>query len=388
MNPAARRTRAPAGPRGGPARTRTKRARKFPSNRPRLPSVGSSSKLDRAVAQARGPRGCPDAPRLALGVDARVAGGRSRSRRPSTRPARCTCPSGCTRAHRAQEAALRPRARRRVARAEEHEGTAHAEAGAGTARPAARSSGPHRSRPERAGVADAADLTIWRELDALRHVARGDCRRLHARYIARAATPRSHICDRLAAQAAPTRRRADEASQRAAAPGRSMPALRAVPDSSRRRRRARRRVARRRQAAADRGRHLAPAKGGARARAARRGVRRRAHQPAGARAADGRYRRRTFEPRPPIVDIESLAPGGAYQAVLADLEKHARRTRIALVGHEPGIGELAARLIGSRHPIEFKKGAVCRIDVEAMPPAGPGALRWFLTPKILRSLRK
>ena len=96
----------------------------------------------------------------------------------------------------------------------------------------------------------------------------------------------------------------------------------------------------------------------------------------------------TFEPRPPIVTIESLAPGGTYPAVLADLEKQTRRSRIALVGHEPGIGELAARMIGSRHAIEFKKGAVCRIDFETLPPAGPGALRWFITPKILRGLRK
>jgi phosphohistidine phosphatase len=96
----------------------------------------------------------------------------------------------------------------------------------------------------------------------------------------------------------------------------------------------------------------------------------------------------SFEPRPPVVAVESLAPGGSYQAVLADLEKQARRSRIALVGHEPGIGELAARLAGSKHPFEFKKGAVCRIDIETLPPAGPGTLRWFLTPKILRAIRK
>ncbi len=96
----------------------------------------------------------------------------------------------------------------------------------------------------------------------------------------------------------------------------------------------------------------------------------------------------TFDPRPPIVAIESLAPGGSYQALLTDLEKQSRRSRIALVGHEPGLGELAAKLIGSRHAIEFKKGAICRIDLEAVPPAGPGALRWFVTPKILRTLRK
>jgi len=95
-----------------------------------------------------------------------------------------------------------------------------------------------------------------------------------------------------------------------------------------------------------------------------------------------------FDPRPHVVLSEALAPGGTFQAVVAELEKHARKTRIALVGHEPGIGELAARLIGARQPIEFKKGAICRIDVDALPPSGPGALRYFLAPKILRSIRK
>ena len=95
-----------------------------------------------------------------------------------------------------------------------------------------------------------------------------------------------------------------------------------------------------------------------------------------------------FDTHPPIVSAESLVPGGTYQAVLADLEKQARRPRVALVGHEPGIGEIAARLVGSRHPMVFKKGAVCRIDVDALPPRGPGTLRWFVTPKMLRGLRR
>ena len=94
-----------------------------------------------------------------------------------------------------------------------------------------------------------------------------------------------------------------------------------------------------------------------------------------------------LESRPHVVDAESLAPCGTFQGVMAELEKHNRRTRIALVGHEPGIGELAALLIGTRHPIEFKKGAVCRIDVNALPPSAPGDLRWFLTPKALRNLK-
>jgi len=95
-----------------------------------------------------------------------------------------------------------------------------------------------------------------------------------------------------------------------------------------------------------------------------------------------------FDPRPHVATIDSLAPGAPYAAVIADLEKHLRKGRIALVGHEPALGELAARLIGTRHPMAFKKGAVCRIDVDTLPPAGPGSLRWFLTPKVLRAIRR
>jgi phosphohistidine phosphatase len=95
-----------------------------------------------------------------------------------------------------------------------------------------------------------------------------------------------------------------------------------------------------------------------------------------------------LDPRPSLLNVDSLAPDGSYAAVMSDRDKPARKTRIALVGHEPAIGELAARLIGSRHALEFKKGAVCRIDVDELPPVGPGDLRWMLTPKILRSVRK
>ena len=95
-----------------------------------------------------------------------------------------------------------------------------------------------------------------------------------------------------------------------------------------------------------------------------------------------------LEPRPSLVNIDSLAPDGSYAAIIADLEKHGRRQRIAFVGHEPSIGELGARLIGSRHALEFKKGAICRIDLDELPPVSPGDLRWMLTPKILRALKK
>ncbi len=90
--------------------------------------------------------------------------------------------------------------------------------------------------------------------------------------------------------------------------------------------------------------------------------------------------------RPSITLSDSLAPAGTPSSVFQELGKHMRKSRIALVGHEPNMGELAARLMGARSPVEFKKGAICRIDFEVFPPKGAGQLRWFVTPKILRKL--
>jgi phosphohistidine phosphatase SixA len=41
---------------------------------------------------------------------------------------------------------------------------------------------------------------------------------------------------------------------------------------------------------------------------------------------------------------------------MTQLAKAAKRHRIALVGHEPELGELAAHLIGASRAMPFKKG--------------------------------
>jgi|SRR5688572_8684344 phosphohistidine phosphatase len=91
--------------------------------------------------------------------------------------------------------------------------------------------------------------------------------------------------------------------------------------------------------------------------------------------------------KPAVTSSDSLAPAGTPAAVMHELAKHHRKARIALVGHEPNVGELAARLIGARSPIEFKKGAICRIDFDVLPPKALGQLRWFLPPRVLRKIR-
>ena len=93
-----------------------------------------------------------------------------------------------------------------------------------------------------------------------------------------------------------------------------------------------------------------------------------------------------LEEHPPIAVSDALAPAGSTASVIQEITRHVRKPRLALVGHEPNLGELAAQLIGARTPLEFKKGGICRIDFDMLPPKGGGMLRWFATPKMLRKL--
>jgi phosphohistidine phosphatase len=92
--------------------------------------------------------------------------------------------------------------------------------------------------------------------------------------------------------------------------------------------------------------------------------------------------------KPVVRVLEALAPGHSPSAVMAQVARLARRPRIALVGHEPGLGELAAHLLGASRPMPFRKGGVCRIDVESLTTKRAGTLAWFVTPRILRELGK
>jgi phosphohistidine phosphatase len=90
--------------------------------------------------------------------------------------------------------------------------------------------------------------------------------------------------------------------------------------------------------------------------------------------------------KPAVTTSDALTPAGTPAAVIQEIAKHHKKASLALVGHEPNIGELAGRLIGAKAPIPFKKGAVCRIDFEVLPPKGIGELRWFLPPRVLKKL--
>ena len=87
---------------------------------------------------------------------------------------------------------------------------------------------------------------------------------------------------------------------------------------------------------------------------------------------------------PPVKPVDELAPGHEIAEVIAELGKRVKRRRVAIVGHEPDLGELAAALLGAQRALPFRKGGVCRIDVDGLGSTLAGTLIWFLPPKILR----
>ncbi|MGQ0734734.1 MAG: phosphohistidine phosphatase SixA [Acidobacteriota bacterium] len=93
--------------------------------------------------------------------------------------------------------------------------------------------------------------------------------------------------------------------------------------------------------------------------------------------------------KPRLETLEALAPGGRMLQVLEAVAKYSKRAKhLAVVGHEPDLGELAARYLRARGAVEFKKGAVCCIELDGALPTGPGTLKWLLPPRALRKMAR
>ena len=110
-----------------------------------------------------------------------------------------------------------------------------------------------------------------------------------------------------------------------------------------------------------------------------------------ARAVEtARIAARACRPRPDLKVLRPLAPGGGAGGVLAGLSALPAGAAVLLVGHEPDLSRLAGALILEHRdtlPIEFKKGALCRIDFDGAARLGGGRLIFHLPPRVLRGLR-
>ena len=78
---------------------------------------------------------------------------------------------------------------------------------------------------------------------------------------------------------------------------------------------------------------------------------------------------------------------GSFDEQAAVLDRYPGESTVAVVGHEPWVSELLARLLGSSHDdrLEFKKGGAALVDVPGRLAEG-GQLVWYLPPKVLRKL--
>lgn len=89
---------------------------------------------------------------------------------------------------------------------------------------------------------------------------------------------------------------------------------------------------------------------------------------------------------PPVTVLPTLGCGHAPEDVLEEARGVVSAERIAFVGHEPDLGLLAAHLLGATYAPAFRKGAVCRIDVDRLAAGARGRLVWFAPPRLLRGL--
>jgi phosphohistidine phosphatase len=85
--------------------------------------------------------------------------------------------------------------------------------------------------------------------------------------------------------------------------------------------------------------------------------------------------------------IEPALARGSVDGIVAALGAQRPDATVAIVGHEPTLSALLARLLGAARgePLAFKKGGAALVDLPD-GPSGAGRLIWFLKPQLLRTL--
>jgi phosphohistidine phosphatase len=87
-----------------------------------------------------------------------------------------------------------------------------------------------------------------------------------------------------------------------------------------------------------------------------------------------------------ILRTKALAPGADVEQVWEEIRVHRDQASLMLAGHNPQFDELAPYLLGASHlAVDFKKGAIMRIDIESFGVRPKGTLCWYLTAKLSSS---
>ncbi len=90
---------------------------------------------------------------------------------------------------------------------------------------------------------------------------------------------------------------------------------------------------------------------------------------------------------PVVHPDDDLAAGATPAAILRALRPHRELESVAIVGHQPDLGQFVSKLTtgeADASPLAFKKGAIACLDTESVAGAVRAALVWFMTTKQLR----
>lgn len=84
-----------------------------------------------------------------------------------------------------------------------------------------------------------------------------------------------------------------------------------------------------------------------------------------------------------LVRTPALTPDSSPENVWEAVREHRSEAALLLAGHEPLFSATVAYMLGStRAMVQFRKGALARIDVEGFGTAPAGVLQWMLTTKL------
>jgi len=84
-----------------------------------------------------------------------------------------------------------------------------------------------------------------------------------------------------------------------------------------------------------------------------------------------------------VIPGTAFTPGGEMRDAWADIRGHRDAKAVMVATHEPFAGLFAAFLLNAPGmQVDFKKGAIMRIDVDSYGPQPRGLLKWMLTPRL------
>lgn len=88
-----------------------------------------------------------------------------------------------------------------------------------------------------------------------------------------------------------------------------------------------------------------------------------------------------------VETVDAMLPDRHPRELAQWLNDKKDLSTVAVVGHEPHVGELVTWLVGGKGSnFEFKKGGACLLRIDEGADAGSAMLLWHLTPAQLRGL--